>query len=240
VRKRYLYRLFASPLTWVPAVAGFTAATALWAADKAAAAVFALVCGAAVALGSLYSRVLMGDARRQAEEDVAAEENKARETELDKLDRGLARADDDARTETALRGLRALYRTLANRSAWKRKIDDFSAVKILDKARENFDQAVASLRLTLDLRRCSANAPTEGVRAAIEERREAVVLSVQEIVRKFEAAVTFVLTDGSGGAEDGLTQVGREFDLTLEAARSAGERLDSLKTGAGRLEDGPT
>lgn len=229
--KKLILRLFSSPLTLVPVLAGFTDLLVLWTFNlNSGMGIFAGLAGILGGLGIFLSRLFLDD--RVRKETLEAFENDAergREQRLDALDQRLC-ADDDPRTEACLRDLRELAKAFQQGFSWRDTLNSRATLDILAGVEQIFTQCVHSLEKTLDLWYSARKMHTSEARRAILDQRERILEDVTESIRelgKILVGIQGIGTEGKTGFSE-LARIRAELDRSLEVAKRVNRRMLAL------------
>lgn len=233
VRRKILSKILSSPLTLLPFVVGTTIMVALWAAGTHQD--IGVLAGLAGVLGSagVFVNRLLFRGERLAEEAVTElmdESDAERERMLDDLDARLS-ADDDPRTEAALRDLRLLQKTFEELLAsGTLDLNTVSATDIVSGIQQLFDQCVASLEQTLRLAKTIRGLRTSAARAPIIQQRKEILADVESSIRQFGEVLAAVHKFGEQdkGATE-LARVGKELDQRLAVAKQVESRIKAFE-----------
>ncbi len=239
-RRKMLMRLFASPWTLVPALAGITDLLALWTFDlNSGPAMFAGVAAILAAVGVTATRFFVSkeDLGKKVVHELEAEAQAERERALDDLDRRLA-ADGDPRTEWSLRDLRALTKAFDSSRDWSAGVDSFTAMGINSRVEELFGSCVKSLEKTLQLWNTARTMATRDAQQPILQQRERIIADVGESIKQLGKILAGIqsVTAGSDSQASELARVREELDRGLEVARSVAERMKRLDEELGTRE----
>ena len=226
VKKKVLLDLFGSPGTVLPIVAGMSAWMLSWAVDGNTLLNLGGLVGVLGGAGFLATRLIFGleQITENAFRYLNDQKREAQEQALDALQTRL-RDDKDPRTQTYLRQLRELYTNFQ---------DDIRSGKVAGAARtvqeqveKLFRAAVKHLEhsyhLWLTAGRLSGDA-----RLALLEERERVVQEVQETVEHLSRTIEQFHSFRVKESEAELARLREELDETMQVARRAEARLESL------------
>lgn len=223
VKKKVLLDLFVSPWTLIPAVGGLSAWMISWGAGGDPTLNLIGLAGVLVGAGIQASRLIFGV--EKLTEQAHGYQTEKRRTEqkaaLDGLSLRLAR-DDDPRTQECLVRLRALYRSFEEEPA-----TGHAAIAIGEKVEKLFHAAVRQLERSLELWSKAKRLPPGTRKPLLEQRREAVdevVLTVNHLTRTVAQYHAFHADDN----DDELAKLREELDATIEVARRADDRMDTL------------
>ncbi len=239
LRNRVLLNLLTSPLTLVPFVLGTTMlAGALAFSNKLGALAFAGLACVLGAVGTYVTRVLLGTEAQTAKviEQMQREAQVARERRLDKLDKRLVR-DRDARTQAALRDLRAFEQAFRARQTWARKLNATSAFDIVSSVQDLFDGCVQALETSLELYETARKLRTDEARQPILERREEIIQDVQSSIEQLSRIMVGIQSLGTETATDSdLARIRSELDQNLTVARRVEEKMRSWQEHSFEME----
>jgi len=230
-RKKLALKVFSSPATLFPIVAGITDFLALWVfGSKSGWWLFAGMAAVLGGLGIFFTRLLLDDtASKKTVEALEQEAGKTRERALDELEQRLA-ADGDPRTESSLKDLRTLASVFRQGGSWTASLASRSAFDIAQGVEQLFDRCVHCLAKTLELWRIAQKMSGLEARAAILEQRERLIGEVDESIRqlgKILAGIEGIGTGQSSGDSE-LARLRSELDRSLEVARRVNRRMEDL------------
>jgi hypothetical protein len=240
VRKRVLTKLATSPSALVPFLAGSTLLAVTWAMDlRGGGAVFAGIVCVLIGAGMFLTRLFTGTGRLEQAVlgELQAEARQARERDLDRLDRDLAK-DGDPRTERILRDLRVLAAAFEEDQVWASGINLQSGFDLAEGVDRLFRGCVAALRRSLDLWETARDVATPGARKPILDRRERLVAEAAESVSHMGRVLAEVQAMATADAADAqLQRVRQELDASLEVAKRVEQRMATWeKTGYAESE----
>ena len=240
--RKFLLRLFASPYSLAPFLAGWTDLLALWTFDvKSGPAVFVGIACILASLGIFLTRLALGkqELGKKVMEDMQKEAEQSREKALDDLDRKLV-ADGDPRTEKSLRDLRVLARSF-QQSGWSASFESSAVFDILSGVEQLFRQSVAALEKSLQLWYIASQMASARARRPIIEERERIIADVGKSTEQLGRILAGVQTLGAGGTEEEsrLAGIREELDQSLEVAKNVARRMRSLDRELdGKYDDG--
>ncbi|MBI2422698.1 MAG: hypothetical protein HYV27_07700 [Candidatus Hydrogenedentes bacterium] len=230
-----------SPWTLLPMLAGSTLFVASWILGiRPDLGMLAGLTGALGAAGMFFTTlILRGESfARRALDDFQADARNEREAQLDRLEAQL-QADEDPRTDAALRDLRSLTAAF---EVLTRNEDGEAGQALLINVHMNvlqmFEQAVRSLEQSYALWQTIQDLSTREAREPLWKKRENVVNEILLSIRQLGALLASLQDSGSipGGPSD-LAQVREELEQSLRVAKQTGARLrafeQDLRTGAG-------
>lgn len=234
IRKRVLLRAIGSPIVLAPFLAGMTAmTTALTLGARITIGIFAGVVGTLTAAGTFVTRlILQGDSiAREISEEIASENEHAKQSALDQLDETLSTSDEDPRPEAALRDLRGLLKAFDELGARAEGALVHSMVHIQASAGQLFEQCVHSLAQTDRLWKTARGLHTKSARLPILEQREKMIADVQATVKQLSDTLANLQTLNPGGNPSAeLQRLRDELDQSLEVAKNVEARIQSLLT----------
>ena len=220
---------------------GVTAFFVLGALGKMPYACLLLLGGFGIGAGCLFSNAIARGEKflEKAKKEAAEEDREKRESALDKLDKQLA-SDRDARTNRALKDLRALAGAFKTEFDWEDSSSKHAASELLSLVSRNFKQCVKSLKASLRLYRTIKTVESKGVRDSFSKKREAIVQKVQESVKNL--TTIFEQMQELSAAEDPSAELSKHNDeLTqqLKLMKRIDERTKTLnkQVGLGEYDD---
>lgn len=223
VQKKVLLDLFVSPWTVGPIVGGMSAWLLSWGMNGDPRLNIIGLAGVLAGLGIQASRLVFGLEKitEQAHGYLTEKERAEREAQLNELAEKLSH-DDDPRTQECLNRLRILYKSFEEESA-----TGHAAITIREKVDKLFHAAVKQLVRSYELWEKAKRLPGQTGRPLLEKRRDAVnevVLTVNHLARTVEQYHAFQLKD----SDDELAKLREELDTTIEVARRADDRIESM------------
>jgi hypothetical protein len=239
IRRRILVRLLSAPLTLLPFALGVTALAGSWALDLSpGAGLFAGIAGLVVAGGNFFSQLVTRGDRyaREEVERVRFDAHIAQERQLDDLDRRL-RTDNDPRTETALRDLRALEKAFHELSGARDKVNHETSIDIVAGVEQLVDRCVASLEESLRLWHMARGLNSAAARKPILLHREQIIVEVGRSIEQLGKILAEMQDLGASTQTPAeLARVRAELDQSLELARTVDERMKEFSAQLGRPE----
>ena len=239
LRKKVLLGLLSSPVTLVPLLFGATLLAGALAFSKNAGMMLfgglACVLGAA---GMLLTRLLLGSEKRtqEAVEELRKEAAADQERRLDDLDRRLA-VDQDSRTESTFRDLRAFEKAFRGGGAWMAKLNATSAFDIMTGVQELFEGCVKSLETSLELYHTARSLRTPAARKPILQRRDEIVRDVQKSTEQLSRILVGIQTLGAHeDSEAGLARIRTELDASMSVAKKVEEKMRSWQQQSAEFE----
>ena len=229
-RRKVFARWARTPYALVPAAAGAALLGAAAFVPATAVTAFAGVCGLLVGGGAYATRWIFGadDLARRAAEEMAEEERRLREGEVDRLLKRLLK-DDDPRTQRLLRRLRDLHARIADPST-RDRID--APANVVERVRATYDACLTTLARTADLIDSANRLTTSGARRQVMASREALVQEVSQAADDLERVVGQVEAMGVlGGDASELARMREELNRSLEVARRVEERVGRIERG---------
>lgn len=187
IRKTFIMKLLISPITLAPFFLGSLGSFVLAAGGDYIKAAFALGSSLVVSAGCCYTNALFRGEKilEKAKAEVADQERRQTEAELDELDKQL-RADRDPRDEKMLWDLRALFRAIQEDSSWVSKFDSVTVAKLQQALAEVFDIQVRKLREALELKNKARDISNKKIHQSLLDEREKLLEEVQKGVIEFE------------------------------------------------------
>jgi hypothetical protein len=235
-RRKVLMDLIAAPSTVIPAALGASSMLISLAADgNAAVWAFAGLSGLLASAGILATRWIYGADRiiQRAYESLNEQDRRAKDRELDELDRRL-RTDKDPRPEKCLAELRAMYDGFQRDSAWSGGVGQRSAVEIANKVEKLFQACIISLRRSQDLWETATRMRTNEARDAALAQRERLVEEIRQSVVQLAKTIDGVRSLAVQKEHDhDLSRIRQELDESLDVARRVEERMQSLEVELG-------
>ncbi len=239
LRNRVLLSLSTSPWTLVPFLAGVTLLSgALAFSDRVGALAFG---GLALVLGSLgvaFTRFVLGaeGLTERAAKQLKAEAERANAQRLDQLDQRLVQ-DQDARTEAALRDLRAFQQAFKQPDLWTGRLNATSSFDILSSVQDLFEGCVRALESSLRLWETAQRLRTAAAREPILARREELVQDVQHSIEQLSRILVGLQELGAQATDDtDLARIRSDLDANLKIARRVEEKLRHWESDALALE----
>lgn len=239
IRRRVLVRLLSAPLTLLPFALGVTALAGTWALDLSpGVGLFAGIAGLALAGGNFLSQLVTRGDRyaREEMERYRREAHIAQERQLDDLDRRL-RADNDPRTEVALRDLRALEKAFHELSAVDAGVNSRTSIDIVAGVEQLVDRCVASLEESLRLWHTARGLNSAAARKPILRQREQIIVEVGRSIEQLGKILAEMQDLGASSQTPAdLARVRAELDQSLELARTVDERMKEFSAQLGKPE----
>jgi hypothetical protein len=230
-RKKLLLRLFSSPLTLLPVLAGVTDLLVLWTFGlRSGMGIFVGIAGILGGVGIFLTRLLLdGSVGKETIEAMAREMEEERERALDDMDRRLA-ADGDPRTKRSMRDLRELARVYRQGLPCSESLQSSATFDILSGVEQLFNRCVLSLEKTLDLWYTARRMSTREARKPILDQRERIIEEIGESVKQLGTILGGIqdLGTGEGTGESDLTRLREELNRNLEVARRVTRRMEDL------------
>jgi len=226
VKRKVLLDLFGSPGTVLPIVAGMSAWMLSWAVDGNTLLNLGGLVGVLGGAGFLATRLIFG-LERITENAFQYLNDQKRETQqqaLDSLELRL-RGDEDPRTQTYLRQLRELYTTFQDDLRNGRVAG--AASTVLEQVEKLFQAAVKHLEHSYHLW-ITAGRMSGDARHALLDERERVVQEVQDTVEHLSKTIEQFHSFRVKASEAELAKLREELDETMQVARRAEARLESL------------
>jgi hypothetical protein len=226
VRKKVLLDLFGSPGTVLPIVAGMSAWVLSWAIDGNTLLNLGGLVGVLGGAGLLATRLIFGLERitEKAFQYLNDQKREVQEHALDSLEVRL-RGDEDPRTQTYLRNLRQLYSNFQNDV--HNGMVAGAARTVLEQVEKLFQAAVKHLEHSYHLW-ITAGRMSGDARHALLEERERVVQEVQDTVEHLSRTIKQFHSFRVKESEAELAKLREELDETMQVARRAEARLQSL------------
>jgi hypothetical protein len=230
LRNKILLRLLTSPWTLAPFVLGSTLlAGALAFSAKPGMMVLAGLAGVLGGIGTFFTRFMLGAEKitRNSIAELQRESLDERERRMDELDRRLV-SDEDPRTESALRDLRALEKAYSDLGGWGAKLDSASRFDIVSGVQDLYDNSADSLETAQQLWETASRLRTEEARQPILERREEIIADVRESIDQLSRLMVGIQQLGEAresGSE--LARIRSQLDENLTVAKSVQEKMRS-------------
>jgi hypothetical protein len=225
LRKRILLDLFVTPTTVVPTTIGVS--LLMLSAVLGGYTAFAGFLGVLVGFGALLTNLIfnLGRITSRAAKRWHQQQAQKKEAELDELDAKLVQTRD-ARDQTALRNLRALYRAFCD-DVRERKISKNVPATMFTVIEELFKTCINKLERSFDIWTVSQTV-THDIQARLRKQRDDLVTDVEGSVAHLAETIGEVraLTFKTEKAE--LQQLKRKMVSQLEVAKATEERLASL------------
>lgn len=179
-------------------------------------------------VGFLATRLIFGLEKitENAFQYLNDQRREAQEQALDLLEVRL-RGDEDPRTQTYLRDLRTLYTDFQDDLRSGRVAG--AARTVLEQVEKLFQAAVKHLEHSYHLW-VTAGRMSDDARQALLEERERVVQEVQETVEHLSKTIEQFHSFRVKASEAELAKLREELDETMQVARRAEARLESLGT----------
>jgi len=228
VKKKVLLDLFGSPATVLPIVAGMSAWLLSWAVDGNTMLNLGGMVGVLGGVGFLATRLIFGLEKitENAFQYLNDQKREAQDQALDALEMQL-RGDEDPRTQTYLRDLRTLYANFQDDLRNGRIAG--AARAVLEQVEKLFQAAVKHLEHSYHLW-MTAGRMSGDAREALLEERERVVQEVQDTVEHLSRTIEQFHSFRVKESEAELARLREELDETMQVARRAEARLESLDT----------
>lgn len=232
LRKRMLLRLLGSPGTVAPLMLGITALTAVGAFGlNPGLGLFAALSGFLGAGGAFFTQLLLGG-KKIAQEliaEMAREQKQANERALDDLDHRLATADNDPRTETALRDLRALLDAFEENVSRSDGFHVHALFGVRSMVTQLFDRCVQSLEQTLRLWQMAQRLHSSAAREPILQQRESIITEIHATINHLsDTLVALQKLDVGASGRTELNRIRDELDRSLSVAKTVEARVESL------------
>ena len=237
VRKRLNARVWRSPLTWLPTVAGL--ATLAFAGGTGTLAIVGAA-GIVVGVGSAIWKLTAGGEKLTDEtlQQLRREAHRRHLTELRKL-QALLRTDKDPRTGELIRGLRNLYKRMHTENLLADSDGPSWQYEIRQQLSEFYNASIDSLRRTHQFWQLANDVHSEKERDQLMQSREDLITELQDAVTQLGSTVDAVhlQTVKQALPDQNLSQVQQELQQGLEVARRVQQRLDQITASAGKLPD---
>lgn len=230
LRNKVIIDLIAAPIAVIPAAIGLSMMILGWAFGGGGLLGFggfmSLLAGVGIGLTRffLFKDKIINKAFQAL--DILQEEEKTKE--LDDLDAKLTR-DRDPRTQSALRDMRALYHSFHQQvrdSTIKADEISIEGVELL------FNECVSHLGETLILNTTIRNMTSEAARTPIQEAREGLIISVQEMINRLSRIMDGLRQLSVQANTDEMERVQRELEQGLEVSK----QVDDALRGAGKKD----
>lgn len=239
LRKKVLLSLMSSPWTLVPFLGGATALAAGWAMGMGhGLTLFSGLTGILSGAGMFLTQLLVGGdkAARKALDELQREAQQTAQRRLDDLDRRLL-ADEDPRTEQALRDLRTLVEAFREGDHWSDNLNAASAFDILSTVDDLFSACERSLEQTLELWETAQDVSVAEARKALLDRRERIIAEVQaSIVQLGQILAGIQSLHGERASTVELSRLRRELEQSLAVARRVDEKMKAWRADGAELE----
>ena len=221
VNRKVMLDLFASPFTLVPVIGGLTLlilSVGLGSMTMAGAGIMSTLVG----LGIFSTKLIFGldKITEKAYKSIMEEREKARNDNLDHLDRVL-RQDKDPRPEQCLVQLRSMHKML------KEAEDNSLASQILGEFERLFDICVKQIVKTDELWRAYRQM-NGAVKQKLKEQREQIVSEIEATTQQLALSVQQIKTVGSAQNDAELEEAKKEFEQRIVIAKRVDERLANL------------
>lgn len=226
VKKKVLLDLFGSPGTVLPIAVGLSAWMLSWAVDGSTALNLGGLVGVLGGVGFLATRLIFGLEKitENAFQYLNDQKREVQERALDSLESRL-RGDEDPRTQTYLRHLRELYMNFQEDLRSGRVAG--AARTVQEQVEKLFQAAVKHLEHSYHLW-ITAGRLTGDARRTLLDERERVVQEVQDTVEHLSRTIEQFHTFRAKASEVELARLREELDETMQIARRAEARLESL------------
>ncbi len=247
---KYLWAMAAKATTLIPCAVGATSMLLSFLADRSGTSLTLFwggLGGIGVGIGSLFTRLWIGDektaeqAHTEIEQEDARERHARREEVLNKLARLLDKDGDD-RTTVALADLRAVVKMYEElQKKWKGSLKQVSLQSTFAKVEEISAECVVLLHSSYKDFEQWRKIQTPALKKKIKERREAKIQKVQstleELTRGLHAAEEIIVREEDYGSV--LERKTEELSRQLDVMKRIDERTRQLdaKIGAGGLEE---
>ncbi len=195
-----------------------------WRVDVGVMAFLVGVCGS---VGMFLTKLLVGGEQyaKKAIKETQKEATESRERALDNLEKRLE-ADNDKRTEAALRDLRALETALHDLDETGAiSLSPPAVVEIMADTAQLFDQCVVHLEKTLALWETAHQMRTKAARQPILDNREKILVEIFQCVREMGKTLVDVQQLGADSNGEKLASVRGELEQNLAVARQVDARI---------------
>lgn len=226
VKKKVFLDLFASPSTVLPVVGGLSAWMLSWAVDGNLWLNLGGLVGLLGGCGLLATRWIFGleEITEQAHQYLHQQEHQQQQRALDALEHRL-RGDQDPRTQTYLRRLRALHQSFQD-DVERGKLSG-PARSILAHVEKLFQAAVKHLQHSYHLWETAARL-SGPAGSSIQEERERVIQEVRETIDHLGHTIEQFHCFQVKQSETELAKLRRELDETMRVARRAEDRVAAI------------
>jgi hypothetical protein len=234
LRKRILLDLVITPSTVIPVLLGgsFLLLSEMLGGYSA---FFGFV-GLLVGFGAFLTNLVFNleSISKRAVKQWQEQQTKAREKELDSLDRRLAKTEGD-RDENALRNLRTLYKSFSSDVAGG-KLSDHVPPQMLQSIDEIFQTCVAKLDRSYEIYRTAATM-TGKLKRDMEEQRQALVSEVETSVHELANVINEVRALKFRNEGDDLRLLQNRLSSQLEIAKATEDGMASVMRGDRAIYD---
>lgn len=233
LKRKMLLGMLASPATVMPFLIGVTGLLGTWALDMRPDVGILLGLIGVLGSGGMFLTQLLvrgEDFARRAIKEAQLEAQQDRERMLDELD-GRLSADQDPRTESALRDLRSLAEALDELQAeGVIDLDAPAVIEIRAGTEHLITQCITYLERSLSLWHTGQKMATNAARKPILEQREKIVKEVFQSIRQL-GKLHVALQNLSTGVDQvtDLARIRDELDQNLAVAKRVDERMKALE-----------
>lgn len=237
-RRRYLARLWGSPLVLAPLVLGASAFMGNWALNlHSGLLAFGGVAGVLGAAGIFLTRALLGGESigREVAQELASEAEKAYEMRLYEIQRGLL-ADNDPDNDHFLKDLKEIVTAFRNPATWPDSLDSATRATISGNVERIFDCSLRQMEKAQQLWSTARELQSASVREPILRKRKEILNEVGRSLRQLSEALAGLSALGAtassatSDAEAGeIRRLQSELEQNLQVARAAEERMSALE-----------
>lgn len=230
LKRLYVMGLLTHPILLFPLIGGLGVLAVSWLLGWPGAVFYAGLGAALLGLGVLAHGLTVGN-ERISRRALAELEQAARQEQAEEIERlrKQAAAGQELRTCRALMDLKALTGAFERPSGWPQALSARTAAGLSETVGEIIRQCLDSLRAALEIHETARKAGSKAVQEVLSARRDRLIGTVEQSIVRLSATLgEMQALDRKEQSAPQLSELGRELEMQLEAARQADRRMQSL------------